>query len=159
MGNSIDEHLLVKALDSLEDGLFVIKPDWKIYYVNAAFERITGMSRGQVIGKDFFSVFPMDSRYQYHAQYKKAMETQKSIRFEEFSADLKRWFLVSVFPSIHGLSIYFKDINDRKEKEIQLRESENKLRAILNSTADPNILIGPDSTILSFNKAAHDRCL
>lgn len=154
-----NEGILVKALDTIDDGFFVISPTWQITYINAAFERITGTTRDQIIGKDFFSVFPIDDRYQYHTYYRQAMETQKSIRFEEFSHELNRWYLISVFPSDSGLSVYFKDIHDRKEQELRLRESENKLRAILNSTADANILISPESKILSFNKAAHDRCI
>ena len=46
------------------------------------------------------------------------------------------------------------DYTERKKKEEELRRSEYKLNAILNSTQEGNILFRPDYRIISYNKAA-----
>lgn len=159
MSTMYDSSGVLQALDSIDDGFFLINKDWTITYVNKAFEQITGVTRTSVINQNFFETFPKDPRYSYHEYYLKAVETQQTIRFEEYSHELNLWFLISAFPSSFGLAIYFKDINERKVNELKLIDSENKLKAILNSTPDPNILISPDYKILSMNRAAEERCI
>ncbi|MCC5930219.1 MAG: PAS domain S-box protein [Cyclobacteriaceae bacterium] len=46
------------------------------------------------------------------------------------------------------------DISSESKTKSELQLSENKLRAILDSSSDGNILISPDLKVLSFNKAA-----
>lgn len=48
------------------------------------------------------------------------------------------------------------DVSPINEAQRQLKASENKLRAIIDSTNDNNILLAPDYTVLSFNKAAKE---
>ncbi len=44
-------------LDSIADGVFTVDDDWKITYFNQAAEKITGVERGEAIGRHCFEVF------------------------------------------------------------------------------------------------------
>jgi signal transduction histidine kinase len=44
--------------DSIGEGVFVLDPDWRLLYCNAAAERITGARREQVVGREVWAVFP-----------------------------------------------------------------------------------------------------
>jgi PAS domain S-box-containing protein len=56
-----------------------------------------------------------------------------------------------------GILCLGHDINEERQTQESLQDSENKLRAILDSTTDSNILISPDLKILSFNKVAQNQ--
>lgn len=56
-----------------------------------------------------------------------------------------------------GILCLGHDINEERQTQENLKNSENKLRAILDSTTDSNILISPDLKILSFNKVAQNQ--
>lgn len=56
-----------------------------------------------------------------------------------------------------GILCLGHDINEERQTQENLKNSENKLRAILDSTTDSNILISLDLKILSFNKVAQSQ--
>jgi len=39
----------------------------------------------------------------------------KLVHFEDYFEPLNRWYEISAYPSIVGLSVYFKDITERKQ--------------------------------------------
>ena len=45
-------------LESIGEGLFVLDPGWRVAYVNAAAERITGTRRRTMLGRSLWEVFP-----------------------------------------------------------------------------------------------------
>lgn len=45
-------------LESIGEGLFVLDPGWRVAYVNAAAERITGTWRATIVGREIWDVFP-----------------------------------------------------------------------------------------------------
>ncbi|MCU0437483.1 MAG: PAS domain-containing protein [Raineya sp.] len=55
-----------------------------------------------------------------------------------------------------GIMCVGYDITRIKQSQIDLKNSESKLRAILDSTNDSNLLISPDYKIMSFNKLAKE---
>lgn len=68
----------------------------------------------------------------------------------EFSA------LKNMDDEIIGIMCVGYDITRIKQSQIDLKNSESKLRAILDSTNDSNLLISPEYKILSFNKVAKE---
>jgi len=57
-----------------------------------------------------------------YKKYHEAIETREVVHFEDYFAPLNKWYEVSAFPSANGLAVYFKDITERKNSEIQLKE-------------------------------------
>jgi PAS domain-containing protein len=46
------------ALNALDDGYCVVTPDWRVAFVNRAFERIQGTAGRLGVGHDFWRAFP-----------------------------------------------------------------------------------------------------
>jgi PAS domain S-box-containing protein len=141
-------------IENITDGFLILDHQWRFTTLNAVAEKKIGLSRADIIGKCFWDLYPDSDQFQYPAAYKKAMREGVSVMFQEYDPDRNQWFDITVYPSEEGLTILFKDITDKKVAEDLIRDSNYKLKAILNSTSDINILIDPNYRVLSFNKEA-----
>ena len=143
-------------LNSITDGFFTLNRNWEFQRVNPVFEAIAGKPKNELIGKRFWDSFEEDTEEPYAKAMKLAMEQNETVRFEQ------RWppdlcYSVAVFPSSEGLICYIRDITENKKQEVELKENQIKLRAVLNSTIDSNTLISADFKVINFNQAAADQ--
>ncbi len=146
-------------LDSITDGFYAVNNDWLITKVNKVAEQTLGVKAEDLVGKNLWEVFPNDANYVYPTAFQRAMEKKTTLRFEEYFD--KRWFANTVYPSLEGINVFFRDITEQKAKEEaiksqekKLKESIQKLKSISDSTSDIYILVGRDYHIFSFNKTA-----
>ena len=85
-----------------------------------------------------------------------AMELGKPSAIEHRSLLSGDWFEMRIYPTSAGISIYFRDINERKQAEAQLRESQALLRAVLDGSPDPVFVKDQESRIMLGNAALLD---
>jgi PAS domain S-box-containing protein len=99
-------------------------------------------------------VFPQAVGSNVYQQYHRAVAEQIGVQFEEYSATLDRWFEVHAFPSAEGLSVYFRDIHERKKSELALRQSERDYRHLLNEASDAILIADADWNWITVNPQA-----
>lgn len=91
--------------------------DYRFLEVNPSFEKMTGLSRKNVIGKTVKQVLPNIESY-WIKNYGRVALTGKSIRFENYSQDLDRYYDVVAFcPEEGKFGAIFIDITDRKKRK------------------------------------------
>ena len=117
-------------LESIGDGFFAINNNWIITYWNKMAETIMGKKREDIVGKDIREVYPNVPGRITYLYYEKAFRTKERQNFNVHSADVDRWFDVSVFPSATGLSVYFKDISETLKHTNTIEEQNRKLKEI-----------------------------
>jgi len=120
--------------DSITDVFFAMDRDLKYTYWNRASEQLLGIPAQVALGKTLTEVFPDTPEIRKaQATYREVMETQKPKTFitEYRAGDHGAWFEISVYPSVSGISVFAKDISDRKRTEEALRASEAKLRTFV----------------------------
>jgi PAS domain S-box-containing protein len=118
-------------LESIGDGFFTVDKNWIVTYWNDAAEKMLGMPKEKLLGKNLWGVFSQNMNPHSYRKYHEAIETSKRIFFEDYYPVLDRWFEVSAYPSKNGLSVYFKDITDRITAQMEL----NQLNLSLQKTA------------------------
>jgi diguanylate cyclase (GGDEF)-like protein/PAS domain S-box-containing protein len=108
--------LVVDTLESISDSYFAIDTDWTITYANRQSETLLGRSRHELVGRNFWEEYPeaADSPF---AQYRKAMEERVPVEIEDFYDPLDMWLEARVYPTRHGIAIYFRDVSERHEAE------------------------------------------
>ena len=81
------------------------------------------------MGKNVWELSPeVVGRIAYTELHRAAAE-QVPVHFDDYSAPLKLWLETDAYPSPEGLSIFVRDITERKHLEQQLRQSQ-KMEAI-----------------------------
>lgn len=116
-------------MESITDAFISIDRQWRYTYVNPAAEKYLRMDRADLIGKDIRAVHPQPE--EDLGLYKRAMSELVPVSFESHHASLDVWVEVRAYPTTEGLSIYFRDITQRKQMEEVLKKSRETLSSIL----------------------------
>jgi PAS domain S-box-containing protein len=115
------DEILLNALESMPDGFCTIDTNWNFTYINTSLAKIIGENPGDLIGKNLWTSFPEAVNSKFYDSYHDALEKQKSVTVEDFYAPLNVWLEVNVHPMTHGLSLFVKDVSERKKQEQRLR--------------------------------------
>ena len=106
------------VLESITDAFFALDSEWRFTYMNAEAERISGVSRGELLGKSHWDIFPAALNTIVEVEFRRAVTEQVSVEFEHYYEPNKKWFGTRAYPSRDGgLSVYFRDITERKAAE------------------------------------------
>lgn len=117
--------------------------DYRFLEVNAAFEKLTGLSANDIIGNNVKDIMPTitDDPTDWISLYGDVALKSNNIKFTSFSEPLQRWYNVEAFsPRKKYFITLFTDITDLKNVEDELVKSKTLLNASLNSPKDIIIL-------------------
>ena len=120
----------VIILESIGDAFFAVDRNWTVTYWNSMAELHLRMPREKVLGKNLWTVYADAIPTSFYEQYHRAMDKSVAVHFEEYYSPLQIWVEVNVYPSSSGLSIYFKDISERKQHVSEIEHQYNQLREI-----------------------------
>ncbi|WP_143960961.1 PAS domain S-box protein [Litoribacter populi] len=109
-----------QILESITDAFLALDRNWNITYWNQEAERFLGVKRDDVIGKSIWDSFPEAVTLAFYEKYHKVMNERVPLNFEEYFPPVEGWFDVTAYPSEDGITVYFKNINDRKRLELEL---------------------------------------
>lgn len=116
--------LLSGVLESTTDSVVFVDRDWRITYRNPAAAAIHE-GRGIRLGGGFFDVFPQQT--ESRSLFRKAMADQTPVVFEEFVAALGQWTEIHAFPTTEGLSVFFRNVTERRRVEEERRAAQEKI--------------------------------
>lgn len=137
------------VLDRVTDGFCAVDEDWRVTYVNAAAERLIGRDAPEIVGRPLWEVFPDSVGKDGHRHVSEAMEAQEPVSYERYHDGRGVWFEVRVFPSETGLSIYFRDVTERRRRE---RERE-RYETVVETVDDGVYVLDADQRIQMVNDA------
>lgn len=130
---------LDEVLERISDAFFAVDDEWQFTYVNDRAIDLLDRSGADLIGERLWDAFPHALGTTFEDEYRRAMETQEPAAFEEYFEPLSTWFEVNAYPSETGLSIYFRDITERKEYEATLRALHEATRQLVAGTSADEI--------------------
>ena len=127
---------LVESLENMTDGFTALDPDWRITYMNAAAERITGIRRDSVLGRNLWEAFPDALGTAVEREYRLAMAKRVPVTFETFYEPYQRYFENDLFPTADGgLASYARDVTERRRAMEILRDTDRRKNQFLATLA------------------------
>ncbi len=114
------------VLQRISDKVFSVDTEWRYTYLNdAAFKEHPG--RQNILGKVIWDVHPELHGTIFADKYREAFTKRKTVTFESFFAPLEKWFAVKCYPSVDGLTVFYQDITEIKEKDKLIESNEARL--------------------------------
>ncbi|WP_138485296.1 PAS domain S-box protein [Dyadobacter bucti] len=141
-------------LESIGDAFYTIDRDWIVTYWNKEAEAVLRCRKEHILGKNLWDVFPDATGSPFHTSYQKAFEQNTTQHFEVFYKRDNTWLEVTAYPSASGLSVYFRDITQRKHSESQLKELNSNLQKYTDELIASNKGLEQFSYIVSHNLRA-----
>jgi PAS domain S-box-containing protein len=116
-----------EILESMTDAFVALDRQWRITYVNQQVARLNNVSREEIIGKTHWEMWPWSVGTKIQQEYQRAIAEQVPVHFEIFYEPLMIWLEIYAYPSQTGLGIYFRDVTQRKQTEVEIRQLNENL--------------------------------
>jgi PAS domain S-box-containing protein len=145
-----------KLAESITDVFFAMDEKLRYTYWNKASEELTGIPARDALGKSIYDVFPDDeaTRRAVNA-YRRALATKEPQHLvNECSLGGRDYiFEISAYPINNGLSVYVRDITERRKLEEALKESEQWYRHVFDNAPIGIGFSSIDGKVINLNKA------
>ncbi len=149
------------AIEQAADGIFWLDSEGRIHRVNDAACRLLGYSREELLTMTVPDVDPEYSVEAYKESYWRKVRKLGTINFESchrrkdgstYPVEISSCYVQ--FEGTGYSCAFFRDITERKRVETALRESENKLSAIINHHFQLTGLLDSDGRLIMANETA-----
>ena len=128
--------------------------DYIFLHINGAFEEITGLASGSVIGKRVTEVYPdiKEDDFDWIGTYGRVALTGESVQFQRYFKLSGRWYDITAYSDKPGyFAVVFRDITDQKKAEQALQEEHDWAQRYLDTVETIMVSIDISGKITMIN--------
>ncbi|MCC5938604.1 MAG: PAS domain S-box protein [Lunatimonas sp.] len=145
-----------EILGSISDAFYALNSNWEFTYFNKEAERLLSRLESEVIGKNIWEVFPSIVGTHLEDVYYRVAATGQSESIEYLRNRDGNWYEISAYPFSGGISVYFKNIHERKHSVAQLESAYLEKEHILERIGDAFFALDKDWKVTYWNKRAEE---
>lgn len=117
-----------RFLERTSDAVYTVDSDWTVTFWNDRMAERTGIEAREIVGKNLWETFGKSIPESLEERYRSVMETGETAEFEQYLPEpFDYWVEIRVFSDDDGLSIFSRDISERKEQEDRLKSQRDTL--------------------------------
>jgi diguanylate cyclase (GGDEF)-like protein/PAS domain S-box-containing protein len=120
-------------LEGTTDCVFFLDAQWRFLHLNKRAARELG-AEGDLIGSTLWERFPRTLGSIFEHYYRRAVSEKKPQVFEAYFEPLSAWYEVHAIPVDTGLTVIFRNINERRNAAEALRIRERQLATVFGQT-------------------------
>jgi len=140
------ESELEETFERIDDGFVALDADHRFTYVNERAQALLDEPRADLLGDHLWDVLPYEEAWDDALD--RAMVTQEPVHLEHYVESIDTWFEYHVHPSPTGLSVYFRDVTERVERERELQ----RYAGIIDAVGEPVYEVDAAGTITFVNE-------
>ncbi|MFB6223969.1 MAG: PAS domain-containing protein [Haloarcula sp.] len=140
-----------RLTDRITDAHYTFDADWTVTYWNEVVAERTGVPAEDIVGRDFWEVFPELRGTDYEETLREASESgePQSCKFYYDSDDY--WIEVQAYPDEDGLTVISQEITKRKEHQQEQAYRRALLEAQAEASIDGLLLTDSDQNVRYYN--------
>ena len=125
---------MFSILESIGDCFKAVNREWIITYVNKAMikAREANGLKGNIVGLNYWETHKVCNKTISEACLK-VMNEGVPARFETYALTIGQWVEVSIYPTESGISIFLRNIEERRKIEKAVEEEHHRLYSLFNS--------------------------
>ncbi|TYL35841.1 PAS domain-containing sensor histidine kinase [Natronococcus pandeyae] len=139
---------LGEVFDRISDSFCALDQELRFRYLNDHAADLFGLDEA-AIGTDIRNENLTET---FESALYEALETQEPVTFEDYYPPWDKWFQNVIYPSESGLSVYSRDITDRKRREQELARYET----IVETSPIGITIVGSDGELQFANDRAEE---
>ncbi|MBU7584715.1 MAG: MASE1 domain-containing protein [Nostoc sp. TH1S01] len=110
---------LSNILESMTDAFIAVNQDWQITYVNQQAAKIKGVKPETIVAQNYWEQWPGMQGTEFEQEYCRAIAESIPVHFEALYMPQNMWLEIHAYPFEDGLGIFFRDITERKQAEVE----------------------------------------
>ena len=123
---------LSAVLERVSDGVYSLDSQRQFEYVNDHAQSLLGIEESTVRGREISEA--IETTEQFRTRLQTAIETQKPVFFEDYYEPLDAWLDNAIYPSESGVSVFFRDISERKRLALELQTETEHFQTVLTNS-------------------------
>ncbi len=127
----------LQIFERITDAFVALDPEFCYIYANKRAGEILNRDPQKMLGRYIWTEFPEGATMPFKQAYENAMKDQKHISLQEHFPSHGLWLETNIYPSAEGLSVFFRDITERKKTE----EKTQRTTRLYNFVSQVNQLI------------------
>ena len=125
---------MADLLARIGDPFFSFDLQWQCLYANPRAAALTGAAPEEMIGKTFGTLLPGVFTASRAALLQHALEEQSFLALDGLAEPQGIWFELSAYPGTDSVSVFIRDVTDRKQAETAMARSEEHFRRIFDES-------------------------
>jgi PAS domain S-box-containing protein len=143
-------------LERIGEPFFSFGLDWKCLYANPRAAVLLGQdpkNAGELTGKTFRQLMPGIFTASRAALLQRTVERREFLALDGLSEPQGMWFELSVYPGPDSVSVFIRDVTERKRAETAIARSEEYFRRIFDESPVGMTIVGMDGRFHRVNNA------